>query len=449
MGDGARGLSLFALSCYSGYIGLFSAREKDFFSRQQTTNRYPATTTLAVPYSKKSIGKKTSIIIMYSSRLFIFLQILFAVYFALELPRVASFVAENHSRRQPIARWVASKDTDASTKGFFWDFQGHSCYAEVAEPTTIDPKKPVALLIHGFACSTVYWRETKAYLNDAGYTVHLVDLLGQGKSSKPGRNDTVHYSIDLWAKMVDEYAHRHMDLDDSGVVLVGNSLGSVVALSAATGDCYSNDQDSDNQPYLASRVKGLCFFNCGIGMNVQNAVKVIESKWLKSIVAALFAVLNFLIFNNKPLLTYVIDNQVSKETLRNALLNLYSFAEDPESKVDDELVNSFLDPVVNDSTEKVVDVLSQIYTNDAGTPPMEMHTKYLSSKETQLPIHLIWGDQDPIAPITGDTGRFYSKLATVPGSGVTLDLIQDAGHIPFDERPECNVGFIKWLEENF
>lgn len=347
---------------------------------------------------------------------------------------------------------MANKDTSdlgSPSKEFFWDFQGHSCYAEVSEPNKADPKKPIALLIHGFACSTVYWRETRAYLNDAGYTVHSVDLLGQGKSSKPTRKDNVEYSIDLWAKMVDEYADRYMDLGESGVVLVGNSLGSVVALSAATGDCYSNDADSSKQPYLSSRVKGMCFFNCGVGMNVQNAVKVIESKWLKSLVAALFAVLNFLIFNNKPLLTYVIDNQVSKETLRSALLNLYSFAEDPESKVDDELVDSFLDPVLNDATPAVVDVLSQIYTNDAGTPPMEMQTKYLSSKEKQIPIHLIWGDKDPIAPITGDTGQFYSKLATVPGSGVSLELIKDAGHIPFDERPECNEGLIKWLENTF
>ena len=404
----------------------------------------------------------------------------------MELPGVASFVAKGDPARKsypypriktgqtcsmefhrapsffhrspiPGLRSVTNDNNgvvESGADGYFWDFQGHSCYAEVVQPSNAskseDRKKTTILLIHGFACSTVYWRETRAYLTEAGYTVHSVDLLGQGKSAKPGRKDNVVYSIDLWAKMIDEYAHRYIDLDDKdddtdvGIVLVGNSLGSVVALSAATGDCYNNDMHPD-KAYLASRVKGMCFFNCGVGMNVQNAIKCIESEWLKSIVTIFFAVLNFLVFNNKALLTYVIDNQVSKDLLRDALMNLYADAEDPQSRVDDELVDSFIDPVLNDSTPAVVDVISQIYTNEAGRTPMELQNKYLSGKENQIPIHLIWGDNDPIAPMTGDVGRYYSKLATVPNSGVSMQVINDAGHIPFDERPECNEGLIEWL----
>lgn len=354
----------------------------------------------------------------------------------------------------------SNDDAESDTGRFFWDFQGHSCYAEVVQPTTSskkseDRKKPTVLLIHGFACSTVYWRETRSYLTKAGYTVHLVDLLGQGKSAKPGRNDNVIYSIDLWAKMVDEYSHRYIDRDDddengsdSGVVLVGNSLGSVVALSAATGDCY-NDETNSNSAHLPSRVKGLCFFNCGVGMNTQNALKTVSSKWVKSIVSVFFDVLNLLVFNNKALLTYVIDEQVSKEVIRNALIKLYAYAEDPETKVDDELVDSFIDPVLNDSTSAVVEVLSQIYTNDAGRTPMELQTKYLSEEDnhSKIPIHLIWGDKDPIAPMSGAVGTFYSKLASTSNSGISFQVINDAGHVPFDERPECNSGLIEWLAE--
>ena len=57
-------------------------------------------------------------------------------------------------------------------------------------------------------------------------------------------------------------------------------------------------------------------------------------------------------------------------------MTLYAGADEPESRVDDELINSFFEPVTNDSTEKIVEVIRQIYTNDAGKTPMELHTKY-------------------------------------------------------------------------
>mmetsp|Transcript_33718 Transcript_33718/g.36335 ORF Transcript_33718/g.36335 Transcript_33718/m.36335 type:complete len:530 (+) Transcript_33718:73-1662(+) len=411
--------------------------------------------------------------------------------------------------------------------GFYWNFLGHSCYAEIVHPTMNEIKenrnentnaKPEILLIHGFACSTVYWRETRSYLNNAGYTVHSVDLLGQGKSSKPGRNTSqdnfgnsnsgsnggVKYSINLWAQMVDDYSKRYIincdrnnnnndkDVDGAGVVMIGNSLGSVVALSAATGDWYfdnSNNNDDDQQqfkdqnqrqpPCLPSKIKGLCFYNIGIGMNSQNLLKTIPTKFVKSIVAIIFDVLNFLIFDNERLLTFVINEKVSKDVLRTALLSLYSYADNPESQVDNELVNSFFDPVRNDSTIKVVEVIRQIYTNDAGKTPMELHGKYYSSDEVTvekvannknddndngdndssseitsslLPIHLIWGEQDIVTPLNGSVGQFYSKLAeaTITSSSrvdVSIDIINQAGHVPFDERPECNAYLIQWLNK--
>ena len=139
-------------------------------------------------------------------------------------------------------------------------------------------------------------------LQKEGYDVHALDLLGQGRSSKPvylGENSSsmpfeydvdetppgmvmgnhsntnVEYSINLWANIVDDYA-RHRQLDD--VVLMGNSLGSLVALSAATGEFVDSTTDGEGIfAYLAgnnanerSRVKGLCLFNCAVGLNSRN-----------------------------------------------------------------------------------------------------------------------------------------------------------------------------------
>ncbi|KAL3921237.1 MAG: hypothetical protein SGILL_002849, partial [Bacillariaceae sp.] len=385
--------------------------------------------------------------------------------------------------------------------GFYWDFGGNSCYAEIAKPSNANAigflqlptttsssssdNKPSVILIHGFGCSTVYWRETKNYLTNAGYTVHAIDLLGQGKSEKA---QDVSYSISLWAKMVDEYARRYIKSDNA--VLVGNSLGSLVCLSAATGDWYSDvgggDNGSQKNPFLPSKTQGLCFYNCGIGLNSRNVLKTFPEGPLRSVLTVVFDIFDALIFGNKLLLSYLVDNQVTKETLRNALVGLYACAEDPESRVDDELVDSFVDPVVNDSTENVVNVISQIYLNDAGKTPMEMHELYLTkmtesnsdnnsdnsaattspfsdlakrisgdsstARKQQLPIHLIWGDKDGVTPLKGPVGDFYSELATQSNDSssslvdVSMQVIR-AGHIPFDERPECNEGLVTWLDK--
>ncbi|KAG7356752.1 alpha/beta fold family hydrolase [Nitzschia inconspicua] len=402
-----------------------------------------------------------------------------------------------------VTKSYNSASSSSNQKGFFWDFQGYPCYAEVVQPlssTNNGPwnsvlsalsttsnfatsSKPTVILVHGFGCSTVYWRETKRYLSEAGYTIHALDLLGQGRSFKAGRSSSppIEYSINLWGQMVDEYARRYINSGD--VVLVGNSLGSLVTLAAATGDWYDAFPEAGKKPYLPSKVQGLCFYNCGVGLNTRNVLKTVPEGFVRTVLSLLFDLFDTLIFANKPLLTYLVDNQITKDTLRNALTALYACADNPASRVNDELVDSFADPVINDDTEKVVEVISQIYLNDAGKTPMEFHEMYFSGKATSkvetnddmssspflplttnfsmgkrltrstrtLPIHLIWGDRDSVTPLTGDVGKFYTQLATSDTTSgdlvdVSMQVIR-AGHIPFDERPECNEGLIEWLEQ--
>jgi pimeloyl-ACP methyl ester carboxylesterase len=393
-------------------------------------------------------------------------------------------------RKASTAAASTTSGFNNSVTKFFWDFKGYSCYAEICKPITnnnnnsnllesmssllptISPsstgksniKKPVVVLVHGFACSTVYWRETQKYLQNAGYTVHSVDLLGQGKSVKPGRTSSptpTYYSIDLWGELVDEYSRRYIGKNDGGIVLVGNSLGSLVALSAATGDWTTSSSSSSSSSssaaaaaaaFLPSNVRGLCFYNCGIGLNTRNFLKTVSQPWLKSLLTVVFDIFDRLIFDNKALLTYVIDNQVSEEVIKNALLSLYKYADIPESRVDDELVDSFISPVTKDTTDNVVEVIRQIYTNDPGKTPMEFHETYFMDKvnDRPMPIHVIWGNKDNVTPLSGPVGEFYSDLATTTSGDDAVDVSMQvirAGHVPFDERPECNEGLIEWLNQ--
>lgn len=282
----------------------------------------------------------------------------------------------------------------------------------------------------------MYWRETIRFLQQEGYTVHAIDLLGQGKSDKPGRLEGIEYSINLWAQQLDEYAKENIPAS-RGTILLGNSLGSVVALVAATGD-YIESGDS-NISFLRQQTKGIGMFNCGIGMNSQNVEYDFEGIQ-RVLVSALFGVLNALVFGNVPLLTYVLDKVVTKELLRNALTGLYQFS--TEDRVDEALVDSFFYPAKDPGSPQT---LSQIYTNDPGSTPWEIYERHQDLMTKQIPIHLVWGKQDGVTPLTGSVGKFFQALSNDEDSRVSLEVI-DGGHIPFDEVPSCNILMVDWLK---
>ena len=68
---------------------------------------------------------------------------------------------------------------------------------------------------------------------------------------------------------------------------------------------------------------------------------------------------------------------------------LYSYNPD---RVDEELVDSFYYPA-KFGGNGAIEAIRQIYCNDAGMSPMELHAKYPEILD-KLPIHLVWGDSE-------------------------------------------------------
>ncbi len=413
---------------------------------------------------------------------------LLAALLSLLLPHLSHGFSFRCTALAPMKRAQSSALTSevaASAGGAtsFWEWKGHDIFTEVRKAQNSEGdrnrKKPSVILLHGFGASTTYWRESISVLQKGGYDVHALDLLGQGRSSKPfhsgekspsvsgdcdagatssgmamGKisNAKVEYSINLWASMVDDYA-RHRRLDD--VVLIGNSLGSLVALSAATGEFIDSTKEGGEivDAYLTgnftdkqSRVKGLCLFNCAVGLNSRNLVKNQSLNPLqRAVLNRLFDVLNFLIFDNKILLRYALNNVVTKELLEDALKSLYTCSPD---RVDRELVDSFYYPAKMGG-EGAVEAIRQIYTNNAGLTPMEYHQKYREILNS-MPLHLIWGLDDSITPIGGDVGLFYcDRVANNRGGNgrTTIDVVK-SGHMPFDDNPsETHEAMLRWLEK--
>jgi pimeloyl-ACP methyl ester carboxylesterase len=176
-----------------------------------------------------------------------------------------------------------------------------------------------------------------------------------------------------------------------------------------------------------------------------NSINVIrDPSWnpvQRALITFLFSLLNSLVFGNAPLISFVLDKVVTRDLLRNALTNLYQLAENPASRVDDALVDAFFGPA---KESHAVEALNQIYTNDPGKTPMEFHQD--NEKLKDLPIKLIWGDSDPVTPIEGSVGQFYTALDQDSDNNVSLKMV-NSGHIPFDEIPECNEYMVQWLDD--
>ena len=90
----------------------------------------------------------------------------------------------------------------------------------------------------------------------------------------------------------------------------------------------------------------------------------------------------------------------------------------------------------------------QIYCNDAGLTPLEYHQKHPEILD-HIPLHLIWGKEDLVTPLSGDVGTFYCDRVANNRSGngkTTIDVI-NSGHVPFDDNPiDTHKSMLKWLD---
>jgi pimeloyl-ACP methyl ester carboxylesterase len=82
------------------------------------------------------------------------------------------------------------------------------------------------VLVHGWTCGAMFWRQQSSDFAHAGYRVLSIDLPGHGKSDKPLN---VEYSVPLFAQAVEAMMR---DAHVNRAVIVGHSMGTPVAVQA-------------------------------------------------------------------------------------------------------------------------------------------------------------------------------------------------------------------------
>ncbi|KAH9782298.1 AB hydrolase-1 domain-containing protein [Citrus sinensis] len=102
-----------------------------------------------------------------------------------------------------------------------WKWKGqYSINYLVSSTPNSHPNSPPLLLVHGFGASIPHWRS---------YTVYAIDLLGFGASDKPAGYS---YTMEGWAQLILDFLD---EVVKKPTVLIGNSVGSVIAASGPPG----------------------------------------------------------------------------------------------------------------------------------------------------------------------------------------------------------------------
>lgn len=286
-----------------------------------------------------------------------------------------------------------------SAQTHFWTWQGFSIRYQIA-----GTQGPPLLLIHGFGAHSDHWRKN---LPELGLThrVYAIDLIGYGQSAKPEPGQPISYTFETWGQQVLDFCQ---EIIGAPVFLVGNSIGCIVAMQAAT--------------MAPQQVLGLVVLDCSL--RLLHDRKRATLPWYRSAPTPLIqAILNY-----KPIGKFFFARLAKPRTLKNILSQAYGRKE----AVTDELIELLLAPARD---PVAVDVFVAFISYSQGPLPEDL------LPQLTCPVLMLWGEDDPWEPIA--LGRELSTYEAVeqfiPLSGV--------GHCPQDEAPELvNPLISEWVQ---
>ena len=271
-----------------------------------------------------------------------------------------------------------------------WYWRGWRVRYWFSNSPGIDPDVLPLVLIHGFGANLNQWRHNLPVLSRSA-PVYAIDLLGFGDAEKA----PTLYGAELWASQVRDFVQTVVGRP---VVLVGHSLGALVALTV-----------SYEYPAL---VKQLAM----ITVPLQASREDLVAGWVDVLARRVESVVA-----NPLLIRAILGIFRRPSVLRRALAGIYLVAE----RVDDELVSIFAIPPRDRGAARTLCYLVRSRTEPDFSPSVKTMLEDLT-----MPSLLIWGQKDRVIPVT--------MASDLPALSPHLDLkiLPDVGHCLYDERPE-------------
>jgi pimeloyl-ACP methyl ester carboxylesterase len=278
-----------------------------------------------------------------------------------------------------------------------WMWRGHQINYQAAGDAGA-----AVLLIHGFGASVGHWRKNLPVLA-ANCRCYAIDLIGFGASAKP-QPGAIEYTFETWAEQVVDFCR---EIIGAPTILVGNSIGCIVALQAAV----TNPE----------AVRGVALLNCSLRLlhDRKRAEMPFYRRWGTPILQSVLTIPAIGKFFFKQLA----QRQVVAKILRQAYHH-------PEA-VTEELIDILMAPAADPGA---ADVFLKFTAYSWGPLPEDL------LPQLTCPAIAIWGAADPWEPI--DLGRELMNVSTVD----EFVEIPDVGHCPQDEAPELvNPVLQQWI----
>ncbi|MEM7066867.1 MAG: alpha/beta fold hydrolase [Cyanobacteria bacterium P01_B01_bin.77] len=290
--------------------------------------------------------------------------------------------------------------TPPSTQAHFWTWQGFSIRYQTAGTQGTPP----LLLIHGFGAHSDHWRKNIPDLG-TNHCVYAIDLIGYGQSAKPAPGAPLAYTFETWGQQVIDFCQ---EIIGEPAFLVGNSIGCIVAMQAAT--------------MAPEQVLGLVVLDCSL--RLLHDRKRATLPWYRNAPTPLIqAILNY-----KPIGQFFFSRLAQPRTLKNVLSQAYG----RKAEVTDELIELLLAPARDPAA---VDVFVAFISYSQGPLPEDL------LPQLTCPVLMIWGEADPWEPI--ELGRELSQYKVVE----QFIPLKGVGHCPQDEAPELvNPLITEWVQ---
>ncbi|PZO36852.1 MAG: alpha/beta hydrolase [Pseudanabaena frigida] len=274
----------------------------------------------------------------------------------------------------------------------FWTWHGYEI-GYCAEGLDKNLDRPAIVLIHGFGASVGHWRKNIPVLAQSN-RVYAIDLIGFGSSAQPKPSELA-YTFETWGEQIADFVR---EIVGDRAILVGNSIGAIVAMQAAI--------------YAPEIVVKTVLINCSLRLlQEQNQL---DMPWLKRI--GVKTVQNIL--GVREIAKIFFDRVRNRRAIGQILSQAYI----DRSAITDELIEILLKPAQNPNA---VDVFMAFVRYSQGSRPEDL-LEILPCEAIVL-----WGDRDPWEPI--ELGRkSFTKFACVKEF---ID-IPNAGHCPQDEVPD-------------
>ncbi|HEY9858891.1 MAG TPA: alpha/beta fold hydrolase [Candidatus Obscuribacterales bacterium] len=257
------------------------------------------------------------------------------------------------------------------------------------------------ILLHGFGASIGHWRHNLEVLSQS-HTVYALDMVGFGASEKA----TANYNAAFWVEQVYDFWKTFIR---QPVVLVGNSIGSLICMAAAAAH--------------PDMVAGIAMLSLPDPSAREEAIP----QFLRPAIATLEGLFASPLLL-KTIFRIVRRPQVVKPWARIAYAN-------PEA-VTDELVDILTGPAQDRGSAQAFCAILKAMTSTKFGPSVKSILPTL-----QIPILLMWGKQDRMIPYS------LARQFTSYNPNLKFVEVENAGHCLHDECPEqVNQAILDWID---